>query len=131
LFPTLFGGNQEGAGNPNDPKEVMPMHGWTGTVLRVNLSTKTITTEDLDPDAAKAFIGGRGLGVKYLLDSVDPGCDPLGPENAMIMATGPLTGTAAPTGARYMVVAKSPLTGAVTASNSGGRFPAEVKKRRC
>jgi aldehyde:ferredoxin oxidoreductase len=105
----------------------MPMHGWTGTVLRVNLSTKTITTEDLDPDVAKAFIGGRGLGVKYLLDSVDPGCDPLGPENAMIMATGPLTGTAAPTGARYMVVAKSPLTGAVTASNSGGRFPAEVK----
>ncbi len=55
-------------------------------------------------------------------------CDPLGPENKLIMMTGPLTGTAAPTGARYMVMTKSPLTGAVTCSNSGGHFPAMLKR---
>ncbi|MBN2034181.1 MAG: aldehyde ferredoxin oxidoreductase family protein [Deltaproteobacteria bacterium] len=104
------------------------MRGWVGTILRVNLNRKTVSRDELDPAAAKAFIGGRGLGVKYLLDAIDPLCDPLGAENAMIMATGPLTGTAAPTGARYMVVTKSPLTGAITASNSGGKFPAELKK---
>lgn len=104
------------------------MHGWAGTVLRVNLSRRSVSREGLDPAAAKAFIGGRGLGVKVLLDAVDPLCDPLGPENVMIMATGPLTGTAAPTGGRYMVVTKSPLTGAITTSNSGGKFPAELKK---
>jgi len=104
------------------------MHGWTGKILRVDLSRGEIREEPLDPQVARNYIGGRGLGVYYLLKEVDPQCDPLGPENPLIMAVSPLTGTRAPTGARYMVMTKSPLTGAITCSNSGGYFPAEIKK---
>lgn len=77
---------------------------------------------------ARDYIGGRGFGIFTMLAELDPNCDPLGPENILIMATGPLTGTRAPTGARYMVMTKSPLTGAITCSNSGGNFPAMLKK---
>ena len=79
------------------------MNGWMGKVLRVDLTRKSVSLEDLDPRVAEAYVGGRGLGIRYLLDEVDPTCDPLGRENKLIMATGPLTGTRAPTGARYMV----------------------------
>lgn len=102
--------------------------GYMGKLLRVNLETGKSEFESLDMARAKAFIGGRGLGMSYLLDEVDPECDPLGPKNKLIMMTGPLTGTVAPTGARYMVVTKSPLTGAVTCSNSGGQFPMMLKR---
>ena len=104
------------------------MYGWMGKVLFVDLTRKTVESRDLDPDVAKDYIGGRGLGIYYLNRLADPECDPLSPENVMIMATGPLTGTGAPTGARYMVMTKSPLTGAVTCSNAGGFFPTELKK---
>ena len=104
------------------------MNGWMGKILRVDLTQGAVSEEVLDPEAARNFIGGRGLGVYYLLKDIDPACDPLSPENALVMATGPLTGTGAPTGARYMVMTKSPLTGALTCSNSGGRFPTELKR---
>jgi aldehyde:ferredoxin oxidoreductase len=94
----------------------------------VDLSLGKITSEPLDPGVARDYLGGRGFGIYYLRKEVDPTCDPLGPANKMIMAAGPLTGTAAPTGARYVVTTKSPLTGAITCSNSGGNFPAELKK---
>ena len=104
------------------------MHGWCGKILRVDLSQGKITSEPLDPQVARDYIGGRGFGIYYLQREVDPQCDPLGPGNKIVMAAGPLTGTAAPTGARYVVTTKSPLTGAITCSNSGGHFPAELKK---
>lgn len=104
------------------------MNGWTGKLLRVDLGSGAIREEILDPDVARDYIGGRGLGIYYLNREVDPGCDPLSPENLLVMATGPLTGTGAPTGARYMVMTLSPLTGAITCSNSGGRFPTELKR---
>jgi len=104
------------------------MYGWRGKILRVDLTRGEVQEENLDPQTAKDYIGGRGFGIRYLLRELDPTCDPLGSENILVMAAGPLTGTAAPTGARYMVTTKSPLTGAVTCSNSGGRFPAELKK---
>lgn len=104
------------------------MYGWRGKMIRVDLSANRIQEEVLDPQVAKDYIGGRGLGMHYLLQEADPLCDPLGEENPLIMVASPLTGTRAPTGARYMVVTKSPLTGAVTCSNSGGHFPAEMKK---
>lgn len=103
------------------------MYGWRGNVLRVDLDRATVVQTVLDPDTARKFIGGRGFGIDVLLNELDPSCDPLGPENLIVMATGPLTGTKAPTGARYMVMTKSPLTGAVTCSNSGGQFPAALK----
>ncbi len=101
--------------------------GWTGTILRVNLSNGTITKEPLDRQMAREYIGGRGLATKILYDEIDPKLDPLGPANALILVTGPLTGTNAPTGGRYMVVTKSPLTGAIACSNSGGYVGAEMK----
>ena len=104
------------------------MYGWRGKVLRIDLTRKEINEEDLDPKTARDYIGGRGLGIYYLNREVNPKCDPLSPENLLIMATGPLTGTRAATGARYMVMTKSPLTGALTCSNSGGQFPAELKR---
>ena len=104
------------------------MHGWRGKILRVDLTRGVVDENSLDPQVARDYVGGRGLGIFYLLNEVDAGCDPLGPENVLIMATGPLTGTKAPTGARYMVMTKSPLTGSITCSNSGGQFPAELKK---
>ncbi len=104
------------------------MNGWIGKVLRVDLTLNEIKEELLDPKIARDYIGGRGLGVYYLNKELDPRADPFSPENLLIMATGPLTGTKTPTGARYMVMTKSPLTGSITCSNSGGMFPAELKR---
>lgn len=104
------------------------MYGWCGRILRVDLTRGRITTEALDPGIARDWLGGRGFGIHYLRREVPPTGDPLGPENKVVLATGPLTGTAAPTGARYVATTRSPLTGAITCSNSGGFFPAELKK---
>jgi len=104
------------------------MNGWMGKMLRVDLGSGEIRDQILDPTVLKDYIGGRGIGIYLLNRELDPDCDPLSPENLLVMATGPLTGTGAPTGARYMVMTKSPLTGAITCSNAGGRFPTELKR---
>ncbi len=103
------------------------MYGWTGTVLRVNLTTRQISKEPLREEWARDFIGGRGLGAKYLFEEVNPQVDAFSPENKLIFATGPLTGTNASCGARYMVVTKGPLTNTITTSNSGGHWGPELK----
>ncbi|MGA1861897.1 aldehyde ferredoxin oxidoreductase family protein [Deferribacter thermophilus] len=103
------------------------MYGWTGKILRVNLTDRSYKIENLNFDWAKKFIGGRGLASKYLYEEVDPNVDPLSPENKLIFATGPLTGTLGAANGRYMVVTKAPLTGAIASSNSGGYFPSEMK----
>jgi aldehyde:ferredoxin oxidoreductase len=104
------------------------MYGWRGKILRVDLTTGGLKEENLDMKVAKDYIGGRGLGIYYLNKEVDPRCDPLSPDNMLVMATGPLTGTATPTGSRYMVMTKGPLTDTITCSNSGGQFPKELKR---
>ena len=104
------------------------MYGWHLKILRVNLTTRKVTTEDVDPKIARDFLGGRGWAIHYMYKEMDPMADPLGPENMLIFATGPLTATPAPTGNRYMVVTKSPLTGALAHSNSGGEFPTWMKR---
>jgi aldehyde:ferredoxin oxidoreductase len=76
---------------------------------------------------AHDFLGERGLATKYLMENMDPSADPLGPDNVLIFATGPLSGTMASTSGRYAVVTKGPLTGAIACSNSGGKFGAELK----
>ena len=103
------------------------MTSWTGKLLRVNLSTGDCTVEEIPTEWLHEYIGGRGLADRYLYEELDPTVDPLAPENKMIFATGPLTGTPAPCGARYMVVTKGALTGAITTSNSGGHFGPELK----
>ncbi|MHC4461313.1 MAG: aldehyde ferredoxin oxidoreductase family protein [Planctomycetota bacterium] len=103
------------------------MPGYCGKLLRLNLATGEIKKEKLDLELAKKFIGGRGLATYFLSQQVPASADPLGPENKIIFATGPLTGTKAPASARYMVVTKSPLTGTVACSNSGGFWGPELK----
>ncbi|WP_070000584.1 aldehyde ferredoxin oxidoreductase family protein [Cellulosilyticum sp. I15G10I2] len=103
------------------------MYGYQGKVLRVNLTTSTYAVEALDETVAKKFIGGRGLGTKLYADEVSPAVDALSPENKILFVTGPLTGTPTPTGGRYMVVTKSPLTGTIASSNSGGYWGPELK----
>lgn len=101
--------------------------GYWGKVLRVNLTNKTYKVEPLPEKVAKDFIGGAGVGIKYLYDEVPAGTDPLSPENKLIFATGPLTGTRTPSTSRLALATKSPLTGIVCLSLSGGHFPVEFK----
>ena len=100
---------------------------WQGKILRVDLTKGEAKAEDLNMDWAHQFLGERGLASKYLLESMDPTVDPLGPDNVLIFATGPLNGTMASTSGRYAVVTKGPLTGAIACSNSGGKWGAELK----
>jgi len=100
---------------------------WTKKVLRVNLTRGTVSVEPLNMEWAQQYLGQRGLASKYLAEEVDPRCDALGPENKLILVTGPLTGTMASTAGRYSVVCKSPLTGTIACSNSGGYIGAELK----
>lgn len=103
------------------------MSGYQGKILRINLTQGTIKVEKLDEALAKKYVGGRGLGTKIFADEVPATIDPLSEGNKLLFATGPLTGTNTPTGGRYMVVTKSPLTGTIASSNSGGYWGAELK----
>ena len=103
------------------------MFGYNGKVLRVNLTEETFKVEPLDEVKAKKYIGSRGLGVKTYFDEVDPKIDPLAKENKLLIVGGPLTGAPMPTSGRFMVVTKSPLTGTIAISNSGGKWGAEFK----
>lgn len=96
-------------------------------IARINLSTGEIKAEKLDLELAHKFIGGRGLGTKILYDEGVATVDPLSPENKLIYITGPMTGANAPSTGRYMVVTKSPLTGMIACSNSGGIWGAKLK----
>lgn len=100
---------------------------WTRKILRVNLTEGTCTPEPLNMQWANDYLGQRGLATKYLVEETDPKVDPLSPDNKLIMATGPLTGTMASTGGRYSVITKGPLTGAIACSNSGGFIGNEFK----
>jgi len=100
---------------------------WQGQILRVNLTEGTCEAEPLNTKWAQKYLGTRGLATKYLWENMSPTADPMSPENVLIFATGPLTGTMASTSGRYAVVTKGPLTGAIACSNSGGKFGAEFK----
>jgi aldehyde:ferredoxin oxidoreductase len=102
--------------------------GYTGKILRVNLSEKTYKEEPLPLEVAQDFLGGSGFTVKYLYDEVPADCDPLGPENKLIYAPGPFTGTTIPCASRMAINAKSPLTGAMGVATTGGHFPVEMKR---
>jgi len=103
------------------------MNGYCGRLLRINLTAGQAVSEPIDLEVARKFIGGRGLGTYYLSKEIDPGIDPLSPENKLIIAAGPLTGSSAPASGRFMVITKSPLSDTVACSNSGGYWGAELK----
>jgi len=79
------------------------MNGWTGKILDIDLTTGSIQQTALDEDMARLFVGGRGLGARLLWDLVGPQVDPLSPENVLIIATGPYTGTGYQTSNRFSV----------------------------
>jgi len=90
----------------------------TKKIVRVNMSAKTVNFEDVKEELR--LFGGRGFIAKILNDEVDPKCDPLGPENKLIISTGLLAGTPAPTSGRISIGGKSPLTGTIKEANAGG-----------
>ncbi|MEA3508472.1 MAG: aldehyde ferredoxin oxidoreductase family protein [Synergistota bacterium] len=97
-------------------------------VLRVDLTHGKVDREPLNSKWEKEFIGGRGYATKLLYEEMKANVDPMSPENKLVFATGPLTGSNAPTGGRYMAVTKSPLTGFIACSNSGGYWGAELAR---
>ena len=101
--------------------------GFVGKILDVGLSPIRTREKKLDVEAATKFLGGLGLGLKVLYDEVGPNVDPLDPENPIIIATGPLTGTAAPTSGRTEILTKSPLTGGIGRGNFGGWWGVRLK----
>lgn len=103
------------------------MYGWIGTILRVNLTAGTFKKEALDPEMARKYIGARGLGSRILSDEIDPKVDPLSPDNKLIFASGPLSGTNAPSAGHFNVVTKGPQGGTIAASSSGGVFGPMMK----
>ena len=102
-------------------------YAWAGTILRVDLTSEKITKQDFPREWQEKFLGGRTLNSKILFDEVPAGADPLGPDNRLIIGTGPLTGLLGPTTGRFTVTAKSPMTGIHGDANSGGDFGPELK----
>lgn len=101
------------------------MFGWTGKILKVDLTSGKAWREDIPLELLHAYLGGRGLGVRLMRDYFT--LDPFTPEMPLIFAVGPLCGTAAPTAARLTVVSRSPLTGTIYDCSAGGRFAWRLK----
>ena len=101
--------------------------GYAGHILDVNLDLRTTQIRALDSELASHYMGGKGFGAKILFEELGPQCPPLSPENILIFATGPLTGTLAPCSGRFEVCTKSPATGLWLDSNCGGFFGPELK----
>jgi len=104
------------------------MDGWTGQFLRVDLTSRTWRTETFSQEFANTWIGGRGFAVKILYDELAPGIDPLGPENKLIVAVGPISGIPAPNTGKTIVAAKSPATGGYGDGNLGTRVTDQLRK---
>jgi aldehyde:ferredoxin oxidoreductase len=97
-------------------------------ILNVDLTTGSIEQESLDEELCRDYIGGYGLGAKLLYDRIPVGADPLGPDNILALLTGPLTGTPAVIGSRFVAMAKSPKTsGGLGDANCGGFFGPHLK----
>jgi aldehyde:ferredoxin oxidoreductase len=102
--------------------------GYMGKILDVDLSSGKIGTFEFSDRDRERFVGGRFISTKIMLDELKPGVDPLSPDNILVVMTSPLTGTGAPSTSRYDISAKSPQTGAIGHSNSGGNFGIHLKK---
>ena len=102
--------------------------GYAGRILEVNLAEESFRFRPLDEAVARLYIGGKGYGTRLLYDETEAGIDPLGPENLLIFATGPLNGSVAPQSNRFAVVCKSPLTGGIGNATCGGSFALGMKK---
>lgn len=101
--------------------------GYMGKILLVDLTVGSTNEVQLEEAVYRHFVGGLGLGVRFLYERMKPGIDPLGPDNWLGFMPGLLTGTKAPMTGRHMAVTKSPLTGTWCDSNAGGFFGMELK----
>jgi len=101
------------------------MHAWTGNILRVDLTRRTLRREEIPSELLHAYLGGRGLGVRLMRDHYHRQVND--PELPLIFSVGPLCGTSAPTAARLTVVSRSPLTGTIYDCSAGGRFAWRLK----
>ena len=104
------------------------LYGYAGRLLRIDLSKEKASVEDIDHELLRKFMGGVGYAAKLLYDELSAGADPLGAENKIIFATGPLTGTGAPGSGFYEVCFKSPLTGVWGESRSGGEWGGALRR---
>jgi len=102
-------------------------NGYAGKILEIDLTRGEVERTPLDLELAHKYIGGKGLAARWLYDHLPGGCDPFSPENIMIFATGPLTGTLVPGSGRCIVSTKSPATGYWLDANCGGFFGPEMK----
>lgn len=100
---------------------------YQGTILKVNLSTGDIRKEPLNRKWAEDYIGGKGLGVRYFVDAISPGVDPLGEGNVLVLMNGPLAGTPASSSSKLSFVSKSPHTGTILDCSVGGGVGAKLK----
>jgi aldehyde:ferredoxin oxidoreductase len=101
-------------------------YGWTGRHIRVDLTNSDVQVVEDNPDVMKNYLGARGIGIKYMMDEIDPKIDAFEPQNRFIIATGPLT-CMPPAGNRTYFVTKSPLTGGIANAGVGGYFGSELK----
>ena len=103
------------------------MNSYAGKLLIVELTTGKFHDEPLNEKYAAQYIGGAGLAARYLYDALDAHTDPLGPDNPLIFMTGPLDATTAPSAGRFVVCARSPLTGLYGEANAGNFFGPDLK----
>ncbi|HGJ67385.1 TPA: aldehyde ferredoxin oxidoreductase [bacterium] len=109
-------------------KEFFMLYSYAGVILVVNMTTGEIEKQPLNEQYARDYVGGRGLGARYLYDLLKPGIDPLSADNVIIMMTGPFTGTGIYSCQKYEWVSKSPLTNIYLCSNSGGKLGVNLKR---
>jgi aldehyde:ferredoxin oxidoreductase len=100
---------------------------YTGKILVVDLTDKKVSTEPLREDWLKDYWGCWGLALRYYWELVSPTIDPLSPQNVIVIMTGPFCGTLVPTTSRFCLVSKSPQTGTIFETNTGGAFGPELK----
>jgi len=103
------------------------MFGWNGRILRIDLTRGTNWVEEMPTCLMQEYIGGRGMCSRILFDEIDPRIDALSPQNKLIFATGPLTGSGSPAASRFIVSAKSPLSNCVSSPCCGGYLGANLK----
>lgn len=125
LPPLLGAGTNDGSGEGPMSK---PLHGIMGRILEVDLTSGRVGSFSPPEEDWLALLGGKGLGVKLLLQLLPAGVDPLGPDNILIFTAGLLTGSGAPCTSRFSLVTKSPLTGGIGAANCGGTFGMHLRR---
>jgi len=103
------------------------MYGWWGKALLIDLTKSKVKEVSIEPEILHGFIGGRGLAVRLLWDLIPPGVDPLSPYNALIVASGPLSGLPLPSSGKLVVASKSPLTNGYGDGNIGSMASHHLK----